>query len=47
MGEEPVGDLDDALDETEGKNITFKRRTWQKLAAEYPHALEPPSKSAW
>lgn len=40
MGDEPVGDRDDELEETEAKNVTLKRRTWMDLENEYPHALD-------
>jgi len=38
MGDEPVGE-DEDLDETESNNLTMKKRTWRKLAEQYPHAI--------
>ncbi|MFD1527500.1 MULTISPECIES: hypothetical protein [Halobacteriales] len=44
MGDEPVGADDESLDETESKNVTLKRRTFQALEAQYPHALDDPER---
>ena len=40
MGDEPVGEDDEDLDETESKNLTMKKRTWRALERRYPHALD-------
>lgn len=44
MGDEPVGGDDESLDETESKNVTLKRRTFQALEDQYPHALDDPER---
>lgn len=44
MGDEPVGDDDESLDETESKNVTLKRRTFRALEKQYPHALDDPER---
>ncbi|MFC6720889.1 hypothetical protein ACFQGT_00385 [Natrialbaceae archaeon GCM10025810] len=44
MGDEPVGEDDESLDETESKNVTLKRRTFLKLERKYPHALDDPER---
>ncbi|SDL08640.1 hypothetical protein [Natronorubrum texcoconense] len=44
MGDEPVGGDDESLDETESKNVTLKRRTFQALEEQYPHALDDPER---
>lgn len=43
MGEEPVGDRDDA-DETEAKNVTLRKQTFRELEKQYPHALDDPER---
>ena len=44
MGDEPVGDGDESLEETESKNVTLKRRTFRALEDQYPHALDDPER---